>query len=271
MGSVPVVCGVRMRESLITALVVLYNKELESSKTLQALRKHQIDSVIIVDNSTLDFNNQQAAQEYAYTYVTKHENLGLAKAYNLGIKSIKKECFVCLFDDDTIISEDYFNVLKTSVEKYPEVDIWLPIVKAEEEILSPFYVYNGRVASILDLKSLDSNHIAGINSGMAIRSRIFDQYEYDENYFLDYIDHAFIRDMRQQKMNISVLDTTLMQEYSRVTQTYEQSRSRFKIQKKDMKYYYSQTMSQRYKGFIEILKIRYFLFRKFKKMEIWFL
>ena len=44
---------------------------------------------------------------------------------------------------------------------------------------------------------------------MAVRRKVFDEYRYDERFFLDYIDHNFIRDMKKRNQRISITGAKL--------------------------------------------------------------
>ena len=73
---------------------------------------------------------------------------------------------------------------------------------------------------------------------MVIHLKLFENYRYDENLFLDYVDHHFMMDM--QNKNVQVLDCVIHQEFSAEEKTsLESCLNRFRIFKKDSKYFYS--------------------------------
>ena len=72
---------------------------------------------------------------------------------------------------------------------------------------------------------------------MIIRLDIFKTYRYDENLFLDYVDHNFMLDM--QDKDIKILDAKIKQNFSgNDVSNIESSLIRLKIFKKDSKYFY---------------------------------
>lgn len=80
--------------------------------------------------------------------------------------------------------------------------------------------------------------VTAINSGMAVRYRVFQQIRYDEKLFLDCVDHDFMNSIRSKNMNIMILNCTIKQHYSRnEKKTIEQYISRFKLYKRDFKVY----------------------------------
>ncbi len=70
--------------------------------------------------------------------------------------------------------------------------------------------------------------------------RVFENYRYDEGQFLDYIDHAFMRDTTGHELSrICVMkDVELRQEFSgSAKQSREAAMRRYRIFKKDISYF----------------------------------
>lgn len=213
------------------AILVVYNQYIKDSATYTFLKKHKDINVIVCDNSTQDYKNQSVVKSDGYTYIDMHGNKGLSKAYNAAIDVLQnKTGYVILLDDDTILNEEYYkSILQVSC------DIAVPIVMDEKSILSPSKVNNG-VVSRWDGKEI-LKHFTAINSGMIIRLDVFKTYRYDENLFLDYVDHNFMMDM--QDKDIRVLDSKIKQNFSgNDVSNIESSLIRLKIFKKDSKYFY---------------------------------
>lgn len=216
--------------TLYTILVV-YNQYIKNSVTYQFLNEHKDINVIVCDNSTQDYKNQSVVKSDGYTYIDMHGNKGLSKAYNAALDMLHDQSgYVILLDDDTILNEEYYkSILQVSC------DIAVPIVIDEKSILSPSKVNDG-VVSRWDGKEILKQFTA-INSGMIIRLDVFKTYRYDENLFLDYVDHNFMMDM--QDKDIRVLDSKIQQNFSgNDVSNIEGSLTRFKIFKKDSKYFY---------------------------------
>ena len=102
-------------------LMVLYNKKLEDSLTYKYLKK--ISNLLIIDNTIdpkiIDINNN-FCKKNKIDYIAKKENLGLSKAYNIGIDFFKNKNidYLVLFDDDTDIGDKYIDtVLNYSYKK----------------------------------------------------------------------------------------------------------------------------------------------------------
>lgn len=193
--------------------MVICNRKIEDSLTYRSLINSGV-ALTVCDNSTEDSENGKCAGENV-SYIPMGGNLGLARAYNRAIDSLTgKDGFVCFFDDDTEVPDGYFEGIDAEIEK-SSADIILPVIRDRVGIMSPCVINGAITRRIEDLSEINGENISGINSGMAVRLEVFDGYRYDEDYFLDFIDHAFLRDMKQAGRKISVArDVLLTQTFS---------------------------------------------------------
>ena len=94
-------------------------------------------------------------------------------------------------------------------------------------------------SKIININKIDKTKISAINSGMIIRLDVFDDILYDENMFLDCVDHDFMNQVRSSGKNICVMKSKIYQNYSLTSYVgIESALHRFKIQIKDLKVYY---------------------------------
>ena len=254
---------------MLYALVVIYNKKCIDSKTLNNLLKYKEKiKIVIYDNSTKDFENEEFCKQEKIMYYTKRKNVGLSKAYNYVISQIKydKEDYIIILDDDTELNDEYFSEVFSKV-KNTQADILLPIVKSNNQIISPSLIQFGcRVIQLQDLNCIDINKITAINSGMVIKMKVFESTKYCEKIFLDYVDHYFMKEIREKQYNIKVMDSCIMQNFSRnEKQSIESVRFRFNIYKKDFKKYCDMCGHHLY-YYININKLRLVYFLKYKKI-----
>lgn len=224
----------------IKALIVIYNKSLKESLTLNSIAGEKGVEIYIADNSTKDYKNAEYALRQGYHYFDMGGNTGLSKAYNRVISQLEKnEDLICLFDDDTRVGSGYFETLRKAAKQQGNIDIFAPIVRDRKGILSPcvFKVLKG--IRVRDVEKIPKNNISVINSGLAIRLRVFNDYKYDEGLFLDYIDHAFIKDViNRDKSKIHIMDAIIEQNFSGSSRlNAKENKERFLIFKKDMGYF----------------------------------
>ncbi len=200
----------------ISALIVVYNKRIAECAAFASLAGIGGVDIYVADNSTRDMGNKAFAHHAGFTYISMHGNAGLSKAYNTVIDKLEKNNdILCLFDDDTTIFPDYFEALREDAAAYQSVDIFAPIVTDAKGMLSPcvFKGLRGRRASCLN--DIPEHSISVINSGLAVRTKVFGNCRFDEDLFLDYVDHAFIKCAAGQcKSKIRIMDVTLTQQFS---------------------------------------------------------
>ncbi len=199
----------------IYAVVVVYNTRCEDSITLRSLDGAEGVGVLVVDNSTVETGNGEYCRQKGWEYCPMGGNFGLAKAYNRALEYLKgKDGIVVWFDDDTSVPADYFEALRRSAEENPDIAVFVPYVFDEAGLLSPCYIKGCRVRRLRQDEKVEEENITAINTGMAVRLEAFEGYRYDEGYFLDYIDHAFLRDCKERGQKIGVFDAVLRQRFS---------------------------------------------------------
>ncbi len=235
-------------------LVVLYNKLINDSQTINQLLKCHIKDILIIDNSeqrAIIKQNELIAKEQNLKYIANHQNLGLSKAYNKAIAGIdpNQYQYVVLLDDDTIINDDYLH--KVQNLSYQENTIYVPYVYNQlQQLTSPCYHDDNFLKEHLikpkymhkdKLKQLENtNLLYGINSGMIIPLSFFHQFQYNENIFLDCVDHYCCQQAYQLGYNIKIIDAQLSQNYNTqeiAQNSFEQNKKRLLIRLHDIKNY----------------------------------
>lgn len=231
-------------KTAIAAVVVIYNVSCGQSDTCRALEQIQEDdfTVIIYDNSTADFGNREYCEEKGWKYLGGQGNVGISRAYNACVDALKdtgSASHVCLFDDDTHVDSAYFSKLKEAIAAGGR--IFAPLVYSAGKLLSPCRINKGhitrRFADGDEALTYQGEEITAINSGMAIDLALFSDYRYDENIFLDGVDHTFLMDMRSRGEKLSIFPYRCNHSFSGDEKPSKQSAlNRFQIYVKDYKY-----------------------------------
>ena len=227
------------------AVVVVYNVHCTESQTCRALMKLADPHVhvVIYDNSTRPMNNRDFCRQQGWRYLGGQGNMGLSKAYNHSIRELKQSGaggYVCLFDDDTLLEPEYFDMLRSASAK-SSCRILVPLIYSGDTLISPCLLYPGHRIRLFrkaeEALSYTGGNLTAINSCMAIALSVFDSYQYDERIFLDGIDHQFLRDMRERGEGISVFPYQCRHEFSGTARPpVESALSRFKLFEKDYRY-----------------------------------
>ena len=218
------------------AVLVVYNKPLALSSSFQSALKEPDVQLLVVDNSTDEsLSNQEEARQAGAWFLSMDGNRGLSRAYNAAFDYLKTKAgdWVVLLDDDTTVPAAYWKQLR---QQNPDA-VLLPVVRTSEgRMISPAEMRHDIPHPAHSWDSIE--HITGINSGMAIPKQVADSYRYDERLFLDFIDHQFLKDMRETGHRIRVLPADLKQDFSAERPDRATCRQRLRIQKKDLAVYY---------------------------------
>ncbi len=205
-----------MKDIKYTAVIVVYNKSIEKSVTCESLKNISGFNVeiVIVDNSEIELKNDEISKAHGYTYISMNGNKGLSKAYNMAIDRTISDMIV-LFDDDTSVNENYFDVLDKAVRKHLNVDIFAPIVYGQDGVIySPNefnFIRNHFISN--PQQDVAQERFNAIASCLAIRRRVFDNYRFNETLFVDQIDQYFFCEQRKMGRTFMKIDVEIHQNF----------------------------------------------------------
>lgn len=242
-------------DRLFDAIVPIYNEYMEECPLFELLTKNNGYNVqlYICDNSTkqdIKKRNAATAGSFAWcTYLDMLGNMGYSKACNRAI-SESSSPFVCIFDDDTIIPYDYFSKVLSWIKRGDLTStVYVPIVLSGEELLSPLKTIGPMIYRASKVGDIDPSSCSAFNTGMVISRDVFSSVSYDENLFLEFVDHAFCRDAHKVGAHFVLMDDVhLEQSYSVYTNDLNSALFRDSIGKKDVREYYSHGLMERIYG-----------------------
>ncbi|SEP62672.1 Glycosyltransferase, GT2 family [Streptococcus equinus] len=254
---------------MLNVLIVVYNKEVWNSVSFKFIDRYKDKlNLIIFDNSTKNFGNKEYCVKQAITYYSVGKNIGLSKAYNyvLDRLDLEKDNYLLILDDDTTLNSNYMEEIFSDI-KNDSFDILLPKVNSNGQMISPSkLLFDCRVVEIKDWNNVDFEKITGINSGMVIRCSVYKNIRYNENIFLDYVDHEFMRKIRKEKYNVQIMKSVINQDFSRnKIESIDSVKFRFSIYKKDFKLY-CQICRRRWFYYVNITKLRLVHLFRYKKI-----
>lgn len=240
---------------MFTFIIVLYNQKISVEK-FSILNGR----IVFCDNSTdaeiKNFNVSYAEnlKNGRFFYLDMHGNKGLSKAYNSAVAklSLNENAFVVIFDQDTVIPQDMQLQYENFISENKDVDIICPVVLDSVGVMSPSVIKGTKFSHIPSISEINEKNISVysfINSGMCIKRSVFDRIKYEENLFLDFVDHDFILSAKKSRLKIKICkEVVLNQNFSGVTKnTYNQDFSRFCIYMKDAKIFYKKWFGKNYK------------------------
>lgn len=249
-----------MENTCFYAVVVLYNTNVNESITCQKILKiknHNI-KIIIADNSTQKNNNDFLSKKMGFKYLSMNGNKGLSKAYNKVLDYLKnKDGIVIWFDDDTNVTQEYFNKLSNAVSKYSYIDIFAPIIMGQDNKLwSPNHARFFKNKQLRNIKeNISDREFNAINSCTAVRLNILQTYRYDERLFLDQVDHSFYRDQRNKNRKFMKLDCVIHHNFSTKGRmdSYDALKNRYAIMIPDFLTYCSNDKKNQQLGYIKVI------------------
>ncbi len=205
----------------IYPVIVVYNKSIKDSITLNSIKDNAIpnDNVVLVDNSTSDFGIGEYCQSLGYNYISMNGNAGLSRAYNKALDYLNQKArpndIVMWLDDDTEVTKEYFEMLQEEVIKDVKSEIFMPVIIGQDRVIySPNeggFMRSKFMKTIND--EVDMSKINGINSCLAVRYRVYDNYRYTEDLFMDLTDNQFFDDMRKRGTSVKIVRTLIHQSF----------------------------------------------------------
>lgn len=255
------------------SILVVYNRDIDDSISYRMLKRRNIP-VIVCDNSTISNQNRNEVERDKNIYLSMNGNRGLSYAYNKALDWIdenqghERNGYVVFFDDDTQISEEFFCMMEKKIEEY-RPDILLPVVLDDLGIMSPVQISSNKYCTrCKDPFHVSKERISGINSGMVVSLQIYRQYRYDERLFLDYVDHNFLWDMKQQKKNIQVVDVKLQQASSSLKDDAQKAIVRLRIFKKDINVFYGDRILERFVYYYVMIRRKLHYIKLYKDISV---
>ena len=100
------------------SIIVIYNMDVQTCDVYQVLKRQPDIDVIVCDNSTEPTSNREVVEADGGTYIFMDGNHGLSKAYNAALDQMimDPQDYVILFDQDTIVNDDYFQCVRHSIQ-----------------------------------------------------------------------------------------------------------------------------------------------------------
>ena len=187
-------------------IIVLYEckvKEALSYISLLNSSEHLSESKLVLwDNSPLiqSITNDISSLKYV-EYIHAPENISLSKIYNRIIQENEDYDYMIILDQDSSFSGDYLEKLNMATIKHPYINLFLPLIKSGQTIVSPgdYQIFKGRYWKKERFGIMNAKHILAINSGMAIN------FNYLKNIYKGY----------DERLRFYGTDTSFMLEYTK--------------------------------------------------------
>ncbi|ASU33651.1 glycosyltransferase family protein [Mucilaginibacter xinganensis] len=189
--------------------------------------------IFIYDNSPNKYNETSSIPGLTQTYYHNPENPGVSTAYNAGYYYAKNTEYnwLILADQDTEFSAAGLEEYLKSISVFPDVLIHSPILRIDNQIISPskYKFRRGFPLKAVEPGKQNLGDIVPLNSGMCINLRVFERIAiYNEKIRLDFSDFDFIRRITPQVKYFVVMPVAFNHSLSSYSETYDSALNRFK-------------------------------------------
>ena len=162
--------------SNILAVIVLYQKTVEKSRSFQSIKAlHERGMEILF------YDNSPSSQNVADSLYYQHEpgNAGVSGAYNFAARKAREmgKEWLWLLDDDTLVDAEFLNQAWAFIEDREPLQLFVPKVYSHNQLLSPFRLdrsFPFRLEHI-NTGTHSLRRFRPINSGMLISLKAFEK------------------------------------------------------------------------------------------------
>jgi hypothetical protein len=124
----------------LSNIIVSWNAKEYLDECLQSIDKnapHFKFETIVVDNASTDGAPDLVAEKYPQVHLIRNpENLGFAKANNVGIEKSEGK-YVCLINSDAVVLKDCLDLMCRYMDEHPDIGVLGPKVLNRDGSLQP--------------------------------------------------------------------------------------------------------------------------------------
>ncbi|PSV10876.1 hypothetical protein C0W59_20655, partial [Photobacterium kishitanii] len=167
-------------------LIVNYKKNILDTETINSILNLEYNDfdVVVWDNLALCDNEKKIKKhndKINFIYLPSSENIPLSVIYNEVIVNILEKGnyqYFVILDNDTCVDDEYFISHSRAEKKEVNVNLFLPQVINNEQLVSPGYMYGfkGGYLKHYAIGLNDAKNKTAINSGMIIRAKYIKEY-----------------------------------------------------------------------------------------------
>lgn len=205
--------------SQLLIVIVLFERKPEQSTAYSSIHDVARTSgvfpeVFLYDNSS----NPSPVSSEKITYRHDPLNPGVSKAYNTAsvFAENNRKSWMLLLDQDTGVTAEFFEKLQVAIRAHPETVAFVPRLKDQQGVVSPFYFAFGggkRINPGPSFLSLRNHRFA--NSGLTVKLSAFQAVGgYDLDTPLDFSDISFAERLKAITDHFGVLESVLSHDFS---------------------------------------------------------
>lgn len=185
------------KDIFISSVIVLYNPDLVQLEKNFEILKNQVQKVIYIDNSDKSCDKLNFFDDEKIVYLYMNQNVGIAKAQNVGIDIAlgNESDFIFFLDQDSTVTHSMLDNLVYNYENLRFKGIKIAAIGPSPINIQTGKPYKSRIRRSLDYLDIE-NQILNvkqiISSGCMIHSSVIKDVGYmDESLFIDGVDHEW--------------------------------------------------------------------------------
>jgi len=177
---------------MISAVYVTYNPDLDVLNSSITSIMHQVEKVIVVDNSPVPFETIKIKDSEKCIFIPLQDNIGIAAAQNIGItKSLEDGAeYLMLSDQDTIYPDGYIKAMLEVIQADEKIGAVVPkFMDSVSQTINPFIGVSKYCFKKITPEQGTYEVMQGIASGKIISAKaIRDVGMMDAELFIDWVD-----------------------------------------------------------------------------------
>lgn len=271
----------------VSVIIVNYNTFLHCVECIRSLLK-QINvnlQIIVVDNNSNDQSSTKLKEIFGnnITIIVNEENVGFAKANNIGAKIVAGDYIACVNPDIKLESNNVLFRLVEFIDSDNEYGVIAPKVVEQRKyrIIKPKkrYPQHHLLKFTTNLNSLPGNYAWLLGAFLLFQTKVYKEINgFDEDYFLYGEDTDICLKVRKAGYKIDYIENVEVHHWSGASEVSSDNYSKW-VRKKNGYYQFCLKNYHQY-DFIQILKHRliscrfkklflatYYLFNKENKLE----
>lgn len=191
----------------IAAQIITFNPDEKKFISVLKSLKKQVSLILIVDNGSKNIAFIQSLEEPGkISIISLNDNLGIAKATNIGFQFLKENNFdyCILSDQDTIYGAEYINIfLKNKIEDDDNIIAYAPCIydKISENVKHIYNLKRNRITK--EIPEKNCYIFQTIASGLIIYvPKLDSSLLMNEDLFIDMVDFEWCWKVNSKKMKI---------------------------------------------------------------------
>lgn len=263
--------------------IVIYNEYIKDAAAFKNIILSDLPfcRILVTDNSEIEeikIANKKECENTGAIYIDMGGDMGLSKAFNRAINETinyaENDDIIVFMNDDSDVTDVFLRRLEIEAEQYKEIDVFAPIMQGQNGVLySPARqgFFKNHYPKTIE-EEIPQKSFFAIASCCSVRYRVFENYRFDENIFMDVIDNDFCYEQRALGRKFKKINIVIHQNYALKNKnlTYKKIQGRLRIMLPDLWVFCKKKFARRI-GYLPDVAARGIMYSyQCKNPKLWF-